>query len=43
VEDVLSGGGDSQMRNCVGRKESSPIMLLKISLKHYIYIINKNT
>ncbi len=45
MEDVLFGGGDFQMRNCVRRKGSSPTMLLKISLKSYIYIyiMNKNT
>jgi hypothetical protein len=45
MEDVLFGGGDFQTRNCVGRKGSSPTMLLKISLKSYIYIyiMNKNT
>jgi hypothetical protein len=37
VEDALFGGGCSQMKNCVGKKGSPPIMLLKISLKLYIY------
>jgi hypothetical protein len=41
MEDVLFGGGDFQTRNCVGRKGSSPTMLLKISLKSYIYIYNE--
>jgi hypothetical protein len=41
MEDVLFGSGVFQMRNCVRRKGSSPTMLLKISLKSYIYIYNE--
>jgi hypothetical protein len=34
VEDALFGNGDSQMKSCVGKKGSPPIMLLNFKNKN---------
>jgi hypothetical protein len=44
VEDALFGGGESQMRNCVGKKRIATHYALENFFKTiYIYIMNKNT